>query len=327
MKSFVGRSAGMGFTLIELLVVVGIIGILIAATLPLMGGARDSAMAAKCMANMRNIAEATIICANRNGEDKGWYPAAGYYRSVVFALGSTKPHFVPRHAWISNYGNPGVLNKTVEHKRVGDVGEKDNGKVAHFTDAPNYSDPNSHNGNPLFAIKNGAIWSYTGNNFEVYRCPVHTQRFEKKHKYPPAWSFMMNQQFGYDGDNKRVHGWHGASIKSASIHGRNPDKVLMFAEVQGEDIEDKKHKISLKALVNGADFKTDAVLEYGKEEIGFNHPHSKGRYCGHVAFADGHVEKIIMPTKQGNFKKLTEYLCTGRDVVFDGSEYTEAKAK
>ncbi len=90
------------------------------------------------------------------------------------------------------------------------------------------------------------------------------------------------------------------------------------------ELKDKKHKVNLEPLVNGADFKTDAILEHDKENIGFNHPLSKGRYCGHVAFADGHVEKIVMPQNQGNIKELTKWLCSGVDVVYDGGTYSEA---
>ena len=316
-KSSVGR---LGFTLIELLVVVAIIGVLIAATMPLIGGSRDSALAAKCMANMRNITEATLICANRNGEDHGWYPSAGLYRSIILFLGSTKPHYRPRRAWLSNYGNPGVLNSDQMSPTLGDV--------AHFTDRPEKS---------TFAVTNGVIWSYTGHAFDVYRCPAHTLAFEKKKGYPPAWSFMMNQEFGYNRGGKGVFGFFGASIKDASIKvsveddgdrfkkgarsaGRNPDKVLMFAEVQGVEIEDKKHNVKLEPVTSGDE--TDGVFRYTKEQMGFNHRLAKGRYCGHVAFADGHVEKIVMPTDKSYIKDLSRYLCQGFDVPHDGRKYT-----
>ena len=320
MKHIKSFGCRLGFTLIELLVVIATVGVLIAAALPMIRGTSDSAMAAKCMANMRNIAEATLIYASRDIE-YGYYPSAGFFRYIGFALGDPVPKYKPRRPWISNMGSPANLDKNWEGKKR--PGKEAYGNVAHFTEKPNYEKPDDHN-NPLFAVKHGAIWAYTGQSFDVYRCPVHTSAFEKAHKYPPSWSFVMNGKFGFDSDGKGVHGFNGQSVKSSTVIGRPPDKVLMFAEVQGLELKDKKHKVNLEPLVNGADFKTDAILEHDKENIGFNHPLSKGRYCGHVAFADGHVEKIVMPQNQGNIKELTKWLCSGVDVVYDGGTYSEA---
>jgi len=132
---------------------------------------------------------------------------------------------------------------------------------------------------------------------------------------------VMNGKFGFDSDGKGVHGFNGQSVKSSTVIGLPPDKVLMFAEVQGLDIDDSKHGVSLKALLDGGGTQTDAVLEYTKEDMGFNHPLGKHKYGGNVAFADGHVETIVMPTKM-KARDLTRYLCQGYDVPHDGSAYT-----
>lgn len=47
-----------GFSLIELLVVIGIIGLLLAMAIPALNGARQSAMTARCLTNMRNLEQA-----------------------------------------------------------------------------------------------------------------------------------------------------------------------------------------------------------------------------------------------------------------------------
>ena len=95
-------------------------------------------------------------------------------------------------------------------------------------------------------------------------------------------------------------------------------KVLMFAEVQGVDMEDTQNGISLTAVKSGDE--TDGVLEYAKEDMGFNHKVGKNKFGGNVAFADGHVETVVMPTKM-KIRDLTRYLCQGYDVPHDGSSY------
>lgn len=84
-------------------------------------------------------------------------------------------------------------------------------------------------------------------------------------------------------------------------------------------MNDSKHGITLKPVSGGTE--TDAVLEYTKEDMGFNHSLGKHQWGGNVAFADTHVETIIMPTKMSR-RDLTRYLCQGFDVPHDGRAYT-----
>ena len=298
-----------GFTIIELLVVIGILGVLLAALLPMVGGSRDSALNAKCQNNMKNLALGVITYAQGHS-DHGHFPAAGLYRSVDPSSKHTSYH--PHRPWISNNGSPSQLNNSQPSVLLG--------AVVHFSDAEDAV---------RMAVTNGAVWFAAGSSYEVYRCPVHAREYEKKHSgHQPGWSYMMNQEFGFNRDEKGKMPFFGSSINgsitvSTGSNGRRDkkasrghDKVLLLAEIQGIDVNEKG--VSLKAVTSGP--QADAVLEYTKEAMGFNHPIGKHRWGGNVAFADGHVDSVMLPTSMDS-KELTRYLCQGFDVPHDGRSY------
>lgn len=292
-----------GFTMIEVIVVMGIIAILVAVMMPMLRGNRDSSLTAQCKNNMRNLAQGVLTRAQAN--TYGHFPSAGLYRYIDGVdVKKKKPIYVPHRPWISNKGDSRNLNSSY----AGD--NPPMGTVVSFTD----SDEDIR-----IAITNGVIWHAVGTAYEVYRCPVHASTFKKAKGRLPGWSYMMNQEFGYDVNGSGVRGFVARCLGS-NIGSHSPDKVLLFAEVQGAKVEDKENGITLEPVVNRDETKSDAILKYKEEEMGFTHSLGKGRYGGNVAFADGHVDTIVMPKNKSYIKELTRYLCQGYDVPHDGSK-------
>jgi prepilin-type processing-associated H-X9-DG protein len=75
------RRGGAAFTLVELLVVIGIIALLIGILLPTLNRARESARATKCLSNMRNLAQATLMFAQEN---RGMMPGRAATTTIMW---------------------------------------------------------------------------------------------------------------------------------------------------------------------------------------------------------------------------------------------------
>lgn len=300
-----------GFTLVELLVVIGIIGILITVLMMSFSGSTESARAAKCLSNMKNLATAATSYAMANEA----YPRAGSteYMYIETADGSShRAIYRENKGWISWYSKgkyPAASH--VSNTAVGMGSEN----LDEYT----------------FAITNGALWKYVSENMSVYVCPTHTVKSNGV-----RWSYLMNAYFGWASSENYVYQQYDGDVNFGSI---NADRVLLFAEVPFQGAGSW-----FPAGSSGGSTDDDAILQYdgcdkaptvrgrgrrnGNEHIGCNHKSGRHWYA-HVAFADGHVEKLQASVTAGTpidgseLVRLTTWLCTGKDVSFDGKHYQE----
>lgn len=303
------------FTLVELIVVIGIIGILAGVLFASFGGATDSARSAECMANMKSLSSAV----NAYAMQTGWYPLAGSREAVDVKAENNKAKtvYTPQRGWIS------WLDK-------GKYEDPDGNAVANSHQSPSlcsYDGSGSDEEN-RYAITNGTIWKLTGMNRKIYTCPIHRQRNPKA-----LWSYVMNSKFGHDYSrgSRAVATEDSRGIWFNSL--KRSDRVLLFAELPfidaetGSDSDETQGEagdctLQFKASVGGKNYPKDSTWgckadwNGNAESIGCPHREKKGGYFGHVAFADGHVEKIRYNTKGLSMDKVTALLCEGLDIAF-----------
>ena len=113
----------------------------------------------------------------------------------------------------------------------------------------------------------------------------------------------------------------------------------MFAELPYVEIEGG---VQSPEWSTSSDLSNDSVLQYQAENdekdlsnkaadgvaeaIGFNHKVGDA-YCAHIAFADGHCERLMLPRdiSKDDLMDLTTRLCTGQEYTFNGAEYKKAE--
>ena len=309
------------FTLVELIVVIGIIAILVSTLLVATSGTSESARAAKCLSNIHSLATAANACAMECSR----YPLAGSREVVCINSEKGRTEYDERIGWISwlsNQGDPYGNHTEGKERPTG----HQTVKICPFYGTGNEEDI-------TYAITNGVVWRYTGKNRDIYLCPSHVKYRHEKQMSKPYWSYVMNSRFGYDysqGSKSTATEDHGSTFSYGGIE--KADRILMLAELPTVDPSDgvTPHQdggesecdctLQMKATVDGQEYGGEWS---GKaESIGFNHKVGKRGRCGHVAFADGHVEKINWGNKGGlKPEELTALLCNGVDVAFDAGQW------
>ena len=329
------------FTLIELLVVIGIIGVLAGILLTSFSGGTEAARAAKCLSNMRNLAQVTISCAAKGNHIFGnHFPLAGS-RAVMTPQGEDIV-YLEESGWISwlskndEYGMRGGAGAGGGDSAANGGGGKSHPKnFVALENASAYSSA-GNNEDQVFAIENGAIWPSMNGNRDVYVCPEHALAVQKK-GLTANWSYVMNAYFGYDwskGSKAPVTtGDWGKTMSDVDVR---PDKRLLFAElpIYGTGAKfDEGGSANTATYPASGGTECDCVLQYKAyefqrkwsgtaESIAFNHKSNK-KFVAHVVFADGHAEKLQKPRSGGiTDEQLTALLCSGKDIGYDGKVYT-----
>lgn len=294
------------FTLIEMLVVIGIIGILLAILIANFSGASESANATKCMSNMRSLCNA----ANSIAMSAGKYPTAGTCYRISYDNDGNDVDW-PMPAWISFDRSKNVVPCYGTGSTDDDMYALTNGS-------------------------NGAFWKAAGANTEVYRCPTFTKNFIEKKGRQPLFSYAMNAGKSYEygfcaTDSFDYQSWHESLPLLVKFGEYNrADRMIMFAEIpirescQYDPLAQKETcdcALEVNMKIGGKQY-GNSLIKSRTEAIGFVHKDSRNRYYGHVAFADGHVEKLMAPPARGlKEDALTAHLCRGDDCAYETGGY------
>ena len=301
-----------GFSLVELLIVIGIIAVLGGVMLTQFSGSTESALATSCLNNMRSLCNGVLAQASKDS----YYPSAGPYKYLEL-----------------NQRSEDFNKELVQPGWIG------------TTAVSCYHDAGDEGREQREAIEKGSIWRVMGGARSVYVCPSHTKHCTRGKGPVPKWSYAMNSYFGWDcgkayaggSGGSRSYGSGSMSFKfSSSVLKRSADKVLLFAEIPFVTIGG----IQEPEFETGASPANDSILQYAagdgdqkynksaeaggaaSEAIGFNHK-SGQNYSAHVAFADGHCVKLMLPgdCSEDDLESLTTWLCTGQEYTFNGARY------
>ena len=304
------------FTIVELLVVIAIIGILMGVLISQWSGIRERSKTVKCVTNLKNLAAAVSSTAMEIGHYP--YAQSAQYMYVASDYNDTGVRYGQHKGWISWLDNDTCWPSEGERS---------------FTQC---SFASTCEEKKLYAITNGAIWTAIGKNRNAYLCPAHSEACKKAGVRYPGWSYVMSARFGWESSPGKAAASETSYVTYGALN--RADRVLLFAEIPAlklSSAEKQKYRVNTLPDVNltGGDGDTamDSCLTYKSctgdgakpETIGFNHTSGRN-VTGHVAFADGHVETLVLP-RNGDLQELTDWLCLGSDVVYAKGQYEQVK--
>lgn len=307
------------FTLIELLVVIAIIGILATIITVNFSGAAESARATKCLANLRLLFNAAAAV----GADTDYWNLAGNERVVIQESDGAGP--VCYGGWMS-------WLRTNEPLPSSGTGNWETDSYA-FTKGGN-ADTTSQE-----PVDDGYFWKMIGHNRDAYLCPTYAREFTRGGSKAPLFSYVMNSYFGYDWSKgaqatkhrETTQGGGGPKYPNgdeATTMLPNATAQILFAELPHPTRVSLGDDAYLHDSILQYEWKTSGD-GYGSpwkgtpESIGFVHKTTRGTYCGHVIFRDGHTEKIMEPKDGAGIKteELTMLLCAGHGYIYSGGGY------
>ena len=291
------------FTLVELLVVIGIIGVLAAVLLGTFSKASESALSAACLVNMRSVATAWIAASQ--GDRKLW-PTPKPEEWTYVADSNVKIDYYEKPGWIS-WDSRGLYNN---HKA-------DSSQASSCKKVGLYS---SDFEAVQFALSNGSVYKHLSGNTSTYVCPLH------KKKRPDAnWSYFMNNVIKSDKNLQSVMVDPDDPQKGSRLVMR--DRLLLFGEIPFR----KESPGDWFPDGEGGSEETDAALELDgetPENIGANHQIGN-EWVAHVAFSDGHVEKLRVGKKAtgDDLRELSKLLVWDKDITFnaEANKYEEVR--